>query len=211
MNQYSHYSFGSNPGDPGVDPYNSYPSPAPGSNAIHDPYPSPNPEDVPTVRSSGSKSGYNPYATTSSMLPPPPPPSRSVSAKVLLAIGLVVLLIFGGIVFSVGVNYQNAQSNNAHATATAQVHNIATAVSGTATAVAKATASVVASHYPFSNQLVLNDPMYDNSHGNKWYEGADSSYGGSCRFTQGAFHVKVTTIGYYYYCLAGTTNFTNFT
>ena len=137
MNQYSHYSFGSNPGDPGVDPYNSYPSPAPGSNAIHDPYPSPNPEeDVPTVRSSGSKSGYNPYATTSSMLPPPPPPSRSVSAKVLLVIGLVVLLIFGGIVFSVGANYQNAQSNNAHATATAQVHNIATAVNGTATAVA---------------------------------------------------------------------------
>ena len=90
----------------------------------------------------------------------------------MLVVGLVLLIVLGGVIFGVVIPSQNAQTNNAHATATAQAHlnataqanTLATAVSGTATANANATATVIASHYPFSSTLVLDDPLYDNSH-----------------------------------------------
>jgi hypothetical protein len=215
VNQYSQYPYGSNPPGSGSNPYSSY---SPPESAPPSSY-SAGTDKEPTVRNLGSSSGFNPYEPMTPTPSPPPPvrPSRSLSARVFVVLGLAVLLVLAGILFGAGILYQNAQTSNAHATATAQAarnataqaNSIATAVSSTATASANATATAVASHYPFSDRLVLNDPMYDNSRGNRWYEGSNAY--GSCRFTQGAYHISVPTTGPYIYCLAVGSNFSNFT
>ena len=136
----------------------------------------------------------------------------------MVVVGLVLLVVLGGVIAGVVIPYQNAQTNNAHATATAQVHinataqahALATAISATATVSANATATAVASHYPFSSTLVLDDPLYDNSHGNQWDESADGT-GGRCQFTEGTYRASEGQAGYYYSCFAEKTAFSNFT
>jgi hypothetical protein len=51
--------------------------------------------------------------------------------------------------------------------------------------------------------------LHDNNGGNSWPEGTNSN-GSTCQFAQGAYHVSVTQAGGFYYCIAGTTAFSNF-
>ncbi len=60
-------------------------------------------------------------------------------------------------------------------------------------------------------KLVLDDPLRDNSKGNQW--GEDSASGESpysCQFVQGAYHAFLSRKGYFQWCLASATDFSNF-
>src|SRR5205807_5839032 len=107
----------------------------------------------------------------------------------------------------------NTQVANTNATATAQTNG--TAIAHNATAVAQAhatataqsilTATAVASTYPFSANVVLNDPLTDNNHGYQWKTNSD------CSFTGGAYHAADSSNNTYVRCPASNTNFSNFT
>ncbi|MHB8595979.1 MAG: family 16 glycoside hydrolase [Ktedonobacteraceae bacterium] len=171
------------PGTPAADPYSQ-----PGNNYVQQQQPS-----------------FSPPPAA-----PTPPPRKSGRGKVLVLaiIAVVVVLVAAGIIGAVAVNNTNTQ--HANATATAQTfaqHLTATSVVNqdqTATAVA------VTATYPFSNKLVLNDPLTANSNGFKWDEGI-SSTGGGCTFSGQSYHVSQTKSGYFNYCIASNTNFSNFT
>ena len=216
MNQYPNYPYGPNPNDPAANRGPVYGSNVPDTGST----PPANPYDPYGQTIPGSNAGYNPYTP----LPPGPPPAPAPSpprfslAKILGVVGLVLLVVLGGVIAGVVIPSQNAQTNNAHATATAQAHSNATAqaqaqataISATATVSANATATTVASHYPFSSRLVLDDPLYDNSHGNQWDESANGT-GGRCQFTEGTYRASNGQAGYFYSCFAEKTAFSNFT
>lgn len=58
-----------------------------------------------------------------------------------------------------------------------------------------ATATAIASHYPFSNHLVLDDPLSDNSRGSGWNTYSYAAEG-QAQFTGGAFHLSIGKQGY---------------
>lgn len=205
MNQPSQYPYDSHPNDPGATPSNPYPPYQPGGSSPADAYPAYDPNNEATLRGSRSTPVFNPYTSTPSIPPPPPSRARRLSTSTLVLIGLALLVVVAASIFGIVGLSQHAQINNLQATATAVAHTQATAQAYT-----QATATTIASHYPFSDKLVLDDPMYDNSHGNRWAEGADST-GGNCQFTEGAYHVSQTQAGYFYYCLAQSRTFSNFT
>ncbi len=74
----------------------------------------------------------------------------------------------------------------------------------TATAVAQGTIP----YPPYSGKLALNDPLVNNSQGYQWDE-QPTQYG-TCRFSNGAYHVAAPTTPFYHSCAARNTNFTNF-
>jgi hypothetical protein len=75
-----------------------------------------------------------------------------------------------------------------------------------ATAQANATQTAIAANYPFSDKLVLNDPLHDNSKGNSWENNAN------CNFTDKGYIASDSQQNTYQSCLAaGTANFRNFT
>ena len=86
-----------------------------------------------------------------------------------------------------------------------------TALYATATAQANLTATGVASHYPFSNTVLLDDPLSVNNEKYNWMETSTSTTGGSCAFTGSAYHVSETQSGYFNTCFAQNLQFTNFT
>jgi len=107
---------------------------------------------------------------------------------------------------------------NAHATAIAVANANATATAlsnanATATAVANvqatATASAIAAnpdpYPPGSGRLALLDPLSDNSHGYNW-----SANPTNCVFTGGVYHVIAPDARFFVYCVARSTDFTNF-
>ncbi len=229
-------SYGSNPPTPPY-PYNSGNPPTPSYGGIppapSSPYNAPPPPTdygAPQYGTPGTSAAElyssptaDPYSQPGnnyvqqqqpSFSPPPaaptPPPRKSGRGKVLVLaiIAVVVVLVAAGIIGAVAVNNNNTQ--HANATATAQTfgqHLTATSVviqDQTATAVA------VTTTYPFSNKLVLNDPLTANSNGFKWDEGT-SSTGGGCTFSGQSYHVSQTKSGYFNYCIASNTNFSNFT
>jgi len=89
------------------------------------------------------------------------------------------------------------------------VHN--TALHATATAQANLTATGVASRYPFSNTVLLNDPLSDNNGRYNWMDKSTNTTGGSCAFMGSAYHVSETQSGYFNTCFAQNLQFTNFT
>lgn len=147
--------------------------------------------------------------------PPPvistPPPKKSGRGKILVLaiIAVVVVLVAAGIIGAVAVNNTNTQHANATATAQTQAQHL------TATAAVNAnqtaTAVAITTTYPFSNNLVLNDPLTDNSKGFKWDEAAPSSTQGGCVFQGQSYHVSEPQSGFFNYCIANSTNFANFT
>lgn len=172
--------------------------------AAPSPYSYPNPPSAPPP-------AYN-QAGTYTPTPPPTAPRRSSGGRILI-IALVILLVLAAIAAAVYIPLHNTQVSNSNATATAQTNS--TAAAGTATALSQAhatataqniaTATAVANTFPFSANVVLNDPLSDNSHGYKWK--TDSN----CTFTGGAYHAAESTNNTYYTCPALGTNFSNFT
>jgi len=133
---------------------------------------------------------------------PPPPKKRGRTGLIIGIIALVVVIILVSII---GVVYSNAQHQlavQATATTTAQAHITATSVAATATA--------VATTYPFSNKVLLNDPLSDNSKGMKWDTGTNQT-GGACQFTGQAYHATETQAGYFNTCFANQSHFSDFT
>jgi hypothetical protein len=75
-----------------------------------------------------------------------------------ILLGVLVLLIIGG---SLGFAFYSNGQNKLHVSATATA--VASNAQAAATQQAVATATTIASTYPFSTNQVLNDPMVDNS------------------------------------------------
>ncbi len=152
----------------------------------------------------------------------------------LVAGCIIVVLIVSGVI---GVNvYQNhtsdlntASTANAQSTSAAQntaiaqgtlvVQSTATAIAGQATASAQGTANAQASAtaqimannpYPSymsgSGTLTLIDSLQGAGH---WQSASNSSFGGSCQFSNGALHISQTKANSFYYC-EDDTSFSNF-
>ncbi len=121
-----------------------------------------------------------------------PPQKRSSSGLRIAVIVIVVLIVIAAAVVAIAIPVHNTQVFNTNATATAQTS-------------AYATATVAARTYPFSNNLKLNDPLSDNSHGNGWEENAN------CTFTNGAYHDIDSTTNTFSPCTALKSSFSDFT
>jgi Domain of Unknown Function (DUF1080) len=138
--------------------------------------------------------GHNPISGPGLMTMPPPmqasQPTRRQGRTVLLA-SIALILIIGASI--IGVTTYNNNQHNLHVSATA-----------TATAV---TATAIASNYPFSNKLVLDDPLVDNSKGVNW----DDNPIGGCFFAGSAYHVVDSQAGTYNVCAATGTDYKDFT
>ncbi len=184
-------------------------------------YPSYPPPATPGLNSPPSQPGFNtppvapglnalPNTPVFGMPPAPQQPTRKMGGRTMLfsIIGLVLIVI--GVLGVVFYNQSQTGIHNANATATAQTQAQAAGTAhavATATGQAQATATAVRMHYPFSNTLVLNDPLSDNSGVAKY--GWD--VGNGCAFSNGAYEVTETSAGFIQPCTAEKTNFTNFT
>jgi DnaJ C terminal domain len=167
---------------------------------------------------------------------PPAPPRRKLSPVILtLIIVLVLLLLAGsGLIYYVGVYQPKVQHDQATATAQSQLTGTANAQSS-ATALANATANALASATAntqatanaqssatatalqnilttaTSGTQLLNDQLNAQS-GSNWdiLAPANSSVGGSCQFTGGAYHSNMPAKGYFQPCYANNPTFNNF-
>ena len=207
------------PSMPGSDtPHSTYgspyappppPTPMPSAPDAYYPY-------DPTVMSQqNSGAGYPAYTPSSPMqpmqpMPTPvftPQPKKSGGKTVLIAV-IALLVIVGGVLSLVFYNNHQQSILQAQATTTAQARVTGTAQAyAAATSQAQATATAVASHYPFSNNLVLNDPLSDNSHVGQY--GWDVN--DSCSFANGTYHAFEKNSGYVHLCMANTPTFSDFT
>ena len=147
---------------------------------------------------------YDPYHT------PVPPPRRKVNIGLIIgAVALVLLVAGAGIFAVVSTLAKNNQPGNAAASpaATAQTNPTATATSPAITPTSAG--NLVSIPYsPYKGTLTLNDPLSDNSQGDSWQVISDNN--GSCAFTGGAYHVRTQKGGYFYPCIANTSDFDNF-
>lgn len=153
-----------------------------------------------------SPAPVQPLLSTEPQLPqsaPPPPRRRGRDTTIITAI-LAILLTIGGAVFGTTAYNNNHQALASRATATAQT--LAAAVQQRAQV--QATATAVASTYPFSNNLVLNDPLSNTSNVGQY--GWDND-GTNCSFSAGSYRVLEKISGHFHLCAAETPTFTDFT
>lgn len=178
------------------DPYTpipSWPAPAPASPT----YPQQTSDPTLPEYPSQPGSGATPIPPPQPPLPGGPPRGSERQKKVIATV-LALIVLLGGTLLAAGVAHHNQDvaTENAHSTATAQVQARATA-----------TASAIASTYPFSNHLVLDDPLANEGHAIQY--GWDND-GTNCFFANGTYHVvehePLTRL-----CQAHRTNFANFT
>ena len=144
-------------------------------------------------------------------LPPVPPmqpqPPRNNAKVVLISIVALLVILLGVLGVVLFNNHQTAVAHdNATATANSQAQSTAQAISR-ATASAQATATYVKSHYPFSTNQVLNDPLTDASNVGKYGWDVDSY----CSFANGTYQDNEPNSGRLHLCMANTPTFTNFT
>lgn len=200
-------------------PSTAYGTPNYGVPQPANPYEAPNPYGVP-------QQPPNPYGTPpqNNYTPPPPPqqyvppvqqqyvppapqyvpPTPRKKRRTGLIIGIVVLIILIILVGVFAALYQTGQHQLAvQGTATAQA-NV------TATVHANLTATAIVATYPFSNKVLLNDPLSDNSKGMKWDETTNQT-GGVCKFTGNAYHASESQAGYFNTCFANQSHFSDFT
>lgn len=164
-------------------------------------------------------------------MPPRRPSSLSRGALITYA-GLALLALFSGLtlILYAGVIHPAQLHQQATATAIGQMHleasqtalanaqASATAIAianATATAQALATAQAVATATALQNIYtqatsgtpVINDTLAGDNY--NWDLG-NTTDGGGCFFTGGAFHAAVRTKGFFLPCIAHATNFSNF-
>lgn len=138
-------------------------------------------------------------------MPPTPPgtPQQRNRTTLILVSVVALVLIIGGSIFGVTAYNNNQHTIQANNTATAQAQVNARV---TATAQFQATATAIATTYPFSNKLLLSDPMVDNSKGINWDN--DGKY---CFFSGSAYHATEPKSGVYSTCAALGSDYSNFT
>src|SRR5437660_1399155 len=126
-------------------------------------------------------------------VPQPAPPTRKSRAR--LTVGIVILLFVlisaGGCVYY-GLALRNLMTtaiNSTDVTATADSAS-PTPITDNTTPTPTVPLSTQSNPYaPFTGNVVLDDPMSDNSRGNQWVEGSAT---GSCQFTGNAYHVTIS-------------------
>lgn len=145
---------------------------------------------------------------------PQPAPSPPRKSRAGLTIGIVILLfvligtsgcVYFGLAFR---NLMTTTINNADATATAGSVS-PTPITDNTTPTPTVPLSTQPNPYaPFTGNVVLDDPMSDNSRGNQWIEGSAT---GSCQFTGNAYHVTIpgTASPITESCPANNTSFSN--
>ena len=193
------YGYGPAPYTP-ADQQNPYSSP--GSPYAYSPAPYPPPTSDPYApQQAGSYPPFPPGAPQGKQ-----PQRRSSTGLVVLLVILVLLLIGGsGLIYYIAV--YNPNQMHAQATATAVVRLTGTAhAQATTTAQVNATATAVATNpYTHNGTLALIDPLSDNSKGFNWAQDPTN-----CGFSNGAYHDNAPDPRYSDYCLANSTDFSNF-
>lgn len=165
-------------------------------------------------------------------IPVNPPGPAPFPVRTILLVGLVLLLILASVAgFFVIKNGQTTTDNqnatataninatgttqaaNTNATATAQANSATATVQANATATARVapTATVIAanpypSYLPGNGTLAFYDPL---SQPYQWGNASNSSFGGACQFTNGAYQISQSKTARFYYCTTSS-NFSNF-
>src|SRR5579883_3094582 len=141
--------------------------------------------------------------------PAPSPPGKSRAGLTIgIVISLFVLIGASGCVYF-GLAFRNLMTttiNNVDATASSASP---TPITDTTTPTPTVPLSTQPNPYaPFTGNVVLDDPMSDNSRGNQWIEGSAT---GSCQFTGNAYHVTIlgTADPITESCPANNTSFSN--
>jgi hypothetical protein len=121
----------------------------------------------------------------------------TVGVRALLIMLILLLLAGSGLLYYTKILHPaqlsaQATATVAHATATAKANVKATVTSLQQYLIAST-----------SGSTALNDPLVDNSHGNKWTE---DSY---CTFTRGSYHATIAKKGFIAYCTEELATFTN--
>src|SRR6266852_3110374 len=200
MSQYppnpNYNPYGQNPSNPDQNPGTAYGGPPSGQNPNpygpyeqNPPTPAPPPSDPYAQTVASTNPNYNAYTFPPTIPPsmPPAPARRGPSMRAILIAVIALVLVIGAIAFGF-VSYNNAQQGNASATAQAAM-----------------TATAIASTYPFSANLKLNDPLNNNSKGSGWQ--TDSL----CKFQGNAYHATDSQANTFTSCSAINTDFTDFT
>jgi hypothetical protein len=137
---------------------------------------------------------YTPYPAAPLPPVPAPPKRRGTRIGIIIGVAALVLLIAGGSIFAL----LRPGSRNSPAIATPTVN-------ATATAHANATATAaVKDPYTHSGTLLFVDPLSDNSKGHGW------DINSNCAFIGGAYHAIAPNPSYGDYCIAKSTDFSNF-
>ncbi|MBV9707252.1 MAG: protein kinase [Chloroflexi bacterium] len=128
------------------------------------------------------------------------------SARALIIIGLVFLLIISGIV-GLAVHQNDITQANMAAAATTTA-STATLVANARAMSATATAAVVNDPYgPANGTLALYDSLEAPSH---WTNYSDTAFGGACQFTSGSYHITQSKPNRIYPCTNSDRAFSNF-
>ncbi len=121
------------------------------------------------------------------LTPVPAPPKRPGNRiGIIIGVAALVLLIVGGSIFAL----LRLGSRNSPAIATPTVNATATATGE--------------DPYTQSGTLLFTDPLSDNSKGHNW------DINSNCAFINGAYHVIAPNPNYGDYCIAKSTDFSNF-
>lgn len=132
---------------------------------------------------------------------------QGVTCSVTLLLAILVLV--GSVSFfslfkgpTGGSTTSTTSSSNATSTA------VAPGTGPTVMSIATATTFQNLYKQATSGTPALDDPLRDNSKGYNW--DVDSSQGGVCQFTNGAYQVSMSQTNMFYRCTARSTNFINF-
>jgi Domain of Unknown Function (DUF1080) len=144
-----------------------------------------------------------------SIFPGPRPRIYSSGQLLFLTVIVSLIIVSSGVLFYTAVNYQTAASS-------ASSQAIATAIAR-ATSFAQATAQAAAIPNPYppnTGNLVLNDPLRDNSQGHNWQVAATQG-NNACQFAGRAYQSANNNASTNLYsgtvCFAEQTDFSNFT
>ncbi len=191
------------PNDPTVvsTPYSAGPqTPPPTAYGDSQPYqatpPPPTPYDPYNPYNPPTPYPYTPYPAVPLTPVPAPPQRRGNRIGIIIGVAALVLLIAGGGIFTL----LRPASRNSPAIATPTVNVTATAHANTT---ATATAGVK-DPYTHSGTLLFVDPLSDNSKGHGW------DVNSNCAFIGGAYHAIAPNPSYGDYCIATSTDFSNF-
>ncbi len=165
-------------------------------------------------------------------IPVNPPGPAPFPIRIVLLVGLVIVLILAGVAGFFVISSNQTTTDKTHVTATANARATGTAqttnstataqtVNATSTAVAQGTATAVARANATATVIAANPyPSYLSGHGTlalydplsqpaQWGTDSDSSFGGACQFTDGAYHISQSKTNRFYDCTSFA-NFSNF-
>jgi eukaryotic-like serine/threonine-protein kinase len=126
--------------------------------------------------------------------------------KIVLLITLASLIIASSVGVLSFIRANQITTDNTHMNTTTITHAAAGTPTTTFVAQVTSTVSAITALNPYGGNLVLDDPLRDNSHGYTW----DENYiqDGACAFSGGAYHISALKTPFFF-CHAETTDFSN--